>query len=251
MVIDATLAHAVEGEGDGGPELGIPGALSGPPHHLQKAGLGEFGRALQAAIGRVEHLHELGRGRVEVIKADGDTVLGLGRLLEPLHDGLGVGADLVPFLVVGVGHLLEHLGKAGPPIAGLGREIGAAPEGRPLPVQEHGERPAAMLAQLLKGGHVDLVDVRPLLPVHLDVHEKRVHLAGDLGVLEAFMGHHMAPVAGRIAHREQHRPAGAARLLERFGPPGPPMDRIVLMLKQIGAGLGGEAIFAHGKSLWR
>ena len=53
---------------------------------------------------------------------------------------------------------------------------------------EHGER---ML--------VDGIDVRPLLAVNLDVDEQPVHQLRHRRRLEAFMRHHMAPMAGRVA----------------------------------------------------
>jgi len=55
--------------------------------------------------------------------------------------------------------------------------------------------------------------------------------------------HDVAPVTGRVTDREQDRPAGALGFRERLRAPGPPVDRIVLMLKEIRARLLGETIF--------
>ena len=68
--------------------------------------------------------------------------------------------------------------------------------------------------------HIDLVDVRPLLAIDLDIDEQPVHDGGDVVVLEAFMRHDMAPVAGGIADGEQDRPMPAPWLR-----PGPPATR--------------------------
>ena len=62
----------------------------------------------------------------------------------------------------------------------------------------------------LHGLHVDRVDVRALLAVDLDADEVLVHERRGLGVLEGLALHHVAPVAGGVADREQDR-AGPAR----------------------------------------
>ena len=64
-------------------------------------------------------------------------------------------------------------------------------------------------------------------------------------VLETLVRHDVAPVAGRIADREQDRLVGALGFRQRLRAPGPPVDRIVLMLKEIRAGLLGETIFVR------
>jgi hypothetical protein len=63
----------------------------------------------------------------------------------------------------------------------------------------------------LHGLHVDRIDVRPLLPIDLDVDEVLVHVCRGLGVLEGLALHHMAPVAGGIADREQDWPVLLSR----------------------------------------
>jgi len=102
-----------------------------------------------------------------------------------------------------------------------------------------------MLAEQMQRRHIDLIDVGALLAIHLDVDEQVVHHRGDAVVLEALVGHDMAPVAGRVADREQDRLAGALGLGEGFRPPWPPVDRIVLMLEQIRAGFAREAIWVQ------
>ncbi len=71
-----------------------------------------------------------------------------------------------------------------------------------------------------------MIDIGALFAVDLDIHEKLVHHRGGCCIFEAFMGHHMAPVAGRIADGEQNG------LVERLGfpqsrvAPHPPMHGI-------------------------
>ena len=67
-------------------------------------------------------------------------------------------------------------------------------------------------------------------------------------VLEALVRHHVAPVAGGVADREQDRLVGALGLGERLRPPRPPVDGVVLVLQQVGAGLAGEAVLGPS---WR
>ena len=54
--------------------------------------------------------------------------------------------------------------------------------------------------------HVDRVEVGTLLAVDLHVHEVLVHHARRERVLERLVLHHVAPVACRVADREQDRP---------------------------------------------
>ena len=100
-----------------------------------------------------------------------------------------------------------------------------------------------MFAQMMQRRHVDLIDVRPLLAIDFDVDEQLVHDARGVVVLKTLVRHDVAPVAGRIADREQDRLVGALGFRERLRSPGPPVDRIVLMLQEIRARLPGETIF--------
>ena len=74
--------------------------------------------------------------------------------------------------------------------------------------------------------HVDPVHVGPLLAVDLDVDEALVHQRRDLRVLERLVRHHVAPVAGRVADREQDRLVLGPRLRERLVAPREPVDRV-------------------------
>ena len=102
-----------------------------------------------------------------------------------------------------------------------------------------------MLAEVMQCRHVDLIDVGPLFAIDFDVDEQLVHDARGGVVLKTFMRHHMAPVAGRIADREQDRFVVLFGFGQRFGPPGPPVDRIMLMLQKIRAGLVGETVLVR------
>ena len=90
--------------------------------------------------------------------------------------------------------------------------------------------------------HVDRIDVGSLLAVDLDADEPSVHLGRDVGVLERFVRHHVAPVAGRVADRQQDRHVALAGRGERLVTPRVPVDRVVGVLAQIRAGFLGQAV---------
>ena len=155
-------------------------------------------------------------------------------------DRLAEGADvleqfvgLVPVRVVDGGQQRQELG--------LGK-VRAAVERLAVGRHEHGHRPAAAAGHRLHGVHVHGVDVGPLLAVDLDVDEQLVHPGGDLVVLEALVGHHVAPVAGRVADRQQDRDVALLGGGERFGAPGIPVDRVVAVLTEVRGGLVSESV---------
>ena len=61
------------------------------------------------------------------------------------------------------------------------------------------------------------------------IHERR-----DFFVLERFVRHHVAPVAGGITDREKDRLVLPARFGKRFLAPGIPIDRVVRVLEKVG-----------------
>ena len=139
-------------------------------------------------------------------------------------------------------HGLEHLHKAGPAIARLLREISSAPERLRLRRQEDRQRPSALFAQGRERRHIDLIDIRPLLAIHLDIDEETVHDLRDFRVLEALMGHHMAPVAGGITDRKQDRLLELGGFRQRSRMPGAPVNGIRGMLPEVRTRLVGEQV---------
>ena len=103
-----------------------------------------------------------------------------------------------------------------------------------------GPTPAA--GEHLRHTHVEAVDVRPLLSVHLDRDEGPVHEPGHLIVLEGFPLHDMAPVAGRVADGQENGPVLQPGGLEGLLGPGVPGDGVVGVGQQIGALLVDEAV---------
>ena len=72
--------------------------------------------------------------------------------------------------------------------------------------EEHRQRPAARAPRHQRvRGLVDLVEVGPLLAIDLDVDEARRSSPRRRRILERFVRHHVAPVARRVADRQQDR----------------------------------------------
>ena len=113
--------------------------------------------------------------------------------------------DLVASFLPGLVHAREDAGKTGhAPRVGR-RKIRAAEERLELGREEHRHRPAAVPGHRHHGRHVDLVEVGALFTVDLDVDEVLVHEGRDVRVLEALALHDVAPVAGRVADRQEDR----------------------------------------------
>jgi len=146
---------------------------------------------------------------------------------------------------IGVAHRLEYLGETWAPPALLRREIGPAPKGLAVGRQEHGQGPAALFAHQRKRVLVDRVEVGPLLAIHFDVDEQLVHLLGDVRIFKALMRHDVAPMACGVADGEHDRLAGGLGGGECRIAPCLPMNRVVLVLEEVGARFLAETVAVH------
>ena len=98
----------------------------------------------------------------------------------------------------------------------------------------------------MQGAHINLIDVGTLFAVDLDVDEQLVHHARGSLILKKLVRHDMAPVAGGVADRQQDRLIRTLGLPQRLRPPGPPVDRIVLVLKKVRRRRLSKAIHVSG-----
>ena len=171
------------------------------------------------------------------------------RLPDRVHEDVGLLLELVAAHPVGLGDRLQHLREARHPVARLRREVGAAVERAAVRREEDGHRPPAVPGHGDDGVHVQAVDVGPLLAVDLDGDEVLVHQPSRAVVLEGLVLHDVAPVAGRVADRKEHRAVLLSRPGKRFLAPGIPVHRVGGVLEQVGARLGSQAV--HGISLAR
>ena len=124
----------------------------------------------------------------------------------------------------------------------LGGEVGAGEERLLVGREEDGHGPAALAGERLHGGHVDAIDVGSLLAVDLDVDEVLVHEAGDLVRLEGLVSHHVAPVAGAVANGEEDGLVLLAGLREGLVAPGVPVDGVLGVLQEVGAGFARKTV---------
>ena len=188
---------------------------------LDRRGGGELRRAAprsRRARSRSRAAARRRRRRARLGRARPSAGLELRRARQPRQDPRGRLLDLGALVAPGRRpRRSSTCDQDGHPVARLGREVGAGVERHPLGREEGVQRPAAAAGHRLDGLHVDRVDVRALLAVDLDADEALVHQRRDLGVLEGLALHHVAPVAGRVADRDEDR-LGLARARGRAPP---------------------------------
>ena len=217
------------------------GGRPGPPvvaqQELQDHRRRELGRAAEPAVGRVVvALERAHRGRRDL--AEPRLALGIPQragdrrrvLGQRGRDVPGLAGDAVALVTPGLRDAEDQLLEAVP------GEVGTAEERLLVRGHEHGHRPAALAGQGLGRGHVDRIDVGPLLPVHLDRDHVLVEQRRRGRVLERLVRHHVAPVAGGVAdgqHDGQVAPGGFG---EGRLAPGPPVHWVVRVLQQVRAG---------------
>ena len=248
MIVDAALAHALHAQHDGGLHQQRLGSHVAAPEKLQHGTLRELRRAANATVVSVDLAQQSPGHVLGLCLGHGLAWLAAGESLQRFDQRCSVFVHFVAVAAIGLLDQAQHILEAGPAEARLQREVGAAPEGLGLGGEEHGERPAPLLAHEGERALVDGVEVGAFFAVQLDVDEELVHQRCRLIVLEALVGHDVAPVAGGIADREQDGLVGRLRLGQRVRSPRAPVHRIVAVLQEIGAGFGAQKVLAHGPS---
>ncbi len=224
--------------------LGRPAA----EEELERRGGWELRRPPEAAVGWVERARDPPLRLRE--QRSGERVgrrLQAGRVVDGIHQAPGLLADVVALRPPGLGHGEQELGERRHAMARLRGEVRPCIEGLAVRGQEHRHRPAALAGHRDGGIHVEGVDVGPFLTIDLDVDEVLVHQSRRGRALERLVRHHVAPVAGAVADREEDGPLLSPGALEGLGPPRVPVDGIPGVLEEVRAGLGREAV--HGSSL--
>ena len=211
----------------------------------------ELRRAAEAAVDRVEQCRRRPRTRGRARRSAGPSsdvgdAAGERVRLDRGDELVGLLGHVVAAVRPHVGDRVHDPREAGHAAAVGRREVRAAVERAAVGREEHGHRPAALAGERLHRVHVDGVDVGPLLAVDLHVHEQPVHRRGDVGVLERLVRHHVAPVARRVADRQQDRLVLGRGPGQRLLAPRVPVDRVVGVLAQVRAGLVREAVHAVG-----
>ena len=238
LVVDAAAGHLLQGELQHlqGAVVVAVGVVA--EEHFEGHWLREFGSIADAPVLVVEIGGQRRIGLVENVDAEKGVAAGqLGGAAHLLGQLPGNPVDLRPVGAVGAGRGLQKPGEPWDIVAVDRREVGAAEKGLAVGGEEDGHRPAAAARQHLDRLHVDGVQVGPFLPVHLDVDEILVHHGGDDVALEGLALHDVAPVAGGIADAEQDGLVLGPGPLQRLFAPGVPVDRVIGVLEQVGAGL--------------
>lgn len=207
---------------------------------------GEFGRAAKAAVFLVEGGFPLPQGLKENI-ALRRGVNGGGQAPQQRRDLLRRGQKTLSVVLPGVPDGDKQLRQAqlsGPSVFG---EIGPGEKGLLFWGEEDGGGPAAPAGEGLTDGHIDAVDVGPLLPVHFDGDETLVEQGRDGGVRKGLPGHHMAPVTGAVADAQKNGLILRLGPLQGFRAPGVPVHGVFRVLEQVGAGLPLQMV--HSRTL--
>ena len=130
----------------------------------------------------------------------------------------------------------QQIDEAGQAVALVLRKIRAGEERLAGGSEEDGERPTAGAARKQRVRRLaDLVEIGALLAIDLHVDEVRIHDRSDVRVLERFVRHNVAPVARGIADGHEQRLVLGPGTPERFVAPRIPVDRILRVLREIGA----------------
>ena len=137
------------------------------------------------------------------------------------------GEQCLPPVVPQVFHLREQRQQ------GRFGQIGPCPEGLLIGGQQHGQRPSARAVHGNTRLHIYRVHIGALFPVHFDGNKGTVDDRCHVFILKGLVCHHMAPVTGGISDAEENRLVLCPCHGKRLTAPGPPVHRVILVLKQI------------------
>ena len=213
---------------------------------LQQRRVRKFRRTSEAAPVAIQTGFELRTALVQGLRVE-CLVSGHRRRIhvsERRNHRAGAAEQLGLVIAIVVGDMREQLAEARHAMTAHGWEIGARKK-RPLIVmhQEYRQRPAAAAAaEHLLRELVQAIEVGTFLAIDLDIDEALVHQRRSGRILEGLVRHHVAPVAGGIADREQNGLVLATRQRQRRIAPGIPVHRVVRVLAQIRAGLARQTV---------
>ena len=127
----------------------------------------------------------------------------MGCLAQILQNALATLHQLLRILLPCLRNLKANLGKTRLPFPRLRGKISPSHDGLEFRRQPDTHGPPTMPRACLHEIHVDGIHIRTLLAVHFDADEMVVHHLGNTLIFKRLMGHHMAPVAGRIPNGEK------------------------------------------------
>ena len=244
VVVDAARPHLAQAVERHLERLAVAGsrvvAQQEPEHRRSR----ELGRLTEPSLPRIPARSQLPERAIERAGVELPRTVACAVRLRAQHfdDPLSGVQHLVALLHPGAVELAHQVGEAGTSVARVRRVVGTGVERMEIGREPHRQRPAAAPGQRLHRRHVHAIDVGTLLAVDLDVDEELVHDRRDGGVLERLALHDVAPVAGRIADREEDRLVLRPCPLERGVTPGVPIDRVPGVLLEVGTLLVDQAV---------
>ena len=200
-------------------------------------------------MGGIERGNQIAGGRFQAgavqITAFG-LLFGLGA--HGVEQAGGAFDHFLPIAAPGQVQALEQVLDAGAAHAGFLGQVGGGEKGLSVRGQDHVERPATPAGHGLAKGHIEHVEVRAFLAVHLDGHHDGAHERGHVLVLEGLALHDVAPVAGGVADGQEDGFVFGPGLGKGFLTPGIPVHGVVGVLEEIGTFFVDETVrFAvHG-----
>src|ERR1700730_11947113 len=198
---------------------------------VEDDGTGKLRSVAKAAMGGVEGAAEILEGGVERgLAGDAAGGGGFGILFELRDDISASLKDLIALFAPGRREALEECWKAGPAVTIVGRKVGATEERLQIRSEKDRHGPSAASGGRLDVCHIDAGDIGTFFAIYLYGHERAVDHFGDVFAFERFALHHVTPVAGGIADREEDRLVLAPGLLEGFVAPRIPVDGIMCVL---------------------
>ena len=168
--------------------------------------------------------------------------LSFQRPAHSLRDLLRLLHKLRSLLPPSLSHPSHDLPKRRHTLTRLRRKICAAKKRMPLRSKKHSHRPPPMPRHSSSRLHINGIHIRPLLPIHLHINKKSIHLPSSNRILKRLMSHNMTPMTSRIPHRQQHRPIQLPSRRKSLLPPRKPFHRIPSMLSQIRTTLSRQPI---------
>ncbi len=244
LIVHAAECHAIKRHGGHLQQTFFAGVRVLAQQHGDRTAGWEFWRAAESAPPGIELASQLRRHQRQNRTIWHSVIRRLlrGVLLKGEEHLLRIVCHIVVPFAPQLGHSSQYRFETGHPLDRLRRKICSAKEGLQVRCEEYAQRPPAPAGHQLDRRHIDLVDVRPLLAVDFDGDEVLVEDFGRLRILERLTFHHVAPVAGRVPDRQEDRLVLLLGPVECFFSPWVPVDRVVDMLEEIGAGFVREPI---------
>src|SRR5205814_7519681 len=110
------------------------------------------------------------------------------------RDGVG---DRLRLLAIDTRGLLQDASEGRLSEALLFGKISSSKIRLALRREKHRKRPSTVVAERVRGGLIDLIEIGAFFTINLDVDEKLVHERGRFRIREALLIHNMAPMTGR------------------------------------------------------